>query len=181
MLCDEDEARIVISLLNMALKRHLHGRGLVLDDTKDGRVYFPPDDGQKRRMRWRPTQGREVWRTIVKPFLKNDVQIGWLHAAAYMRVMQLASRCFVRIRPTWVLTEDGVKPKGGPDVGRIVIRWTGRERNIHVLYNVRFWTAVLRRNRGPFITIRAGDQQLELEPVPAHIDQAYGVSSDVLT
>ena len=178
LLTDEDERKTVTSLLNMALNRHLHRRGLVLDDTKDGRVYFPPDNGNARKIHWRPSVSRQVSRTVTKPFEKNGIHVGWLHAAAYIRVMSLASKFFIYIRPTWLLTSDGERPKAGPDVGRIVIRWTGRERDIHVLYHVRFWTAILRRNPGPYITISAGDQSIEVDGVPAHIEQAYGVQAD---
>jgi hypothetical protein len=42
-----------------------------------------------------------------------------------------------------MLTEDGKQVIAGPDVGRIVSRWLNQERNLHVLYHVRFWTSVL--------------------------------------
>jgi hypothetical protein len=77
-----------------------------------------------------------------------------------------------------VLTEDGEKVKGGPDIGRTVIRWTGQERNLHVLYHVRFWTGVLRdRKPGP-ISIRAGDQMLEISQQPVFSQVSYGILSD---
>lgn len=177
---NEDDRRIAISLLNMALSRHLQGRGLVLDDNRQGRVFFPPtpDNLQPRTVRWRPTRNRAATRTVAKPYMKNDELVGWIHPAAYMQIVYLSARCFVKITPTRVFTTDGIHTKTGPDVGRIVIRWLGQERNIHVLYNVRFWTMILRRRPGPTISIWVGDQTLEVEPTPAFIDQAYGIGSD---
>jgi hypothetical protein len=43
---------------------------------------------------------------------------------------------------------------------------------------VRFWTSVLGGGRGGPISVRAGDQTLEIATVPALIQQSYGISDD---
>lgn len=167
---------IVIALLNMALARHLHRRGLNIDETRFHRFFFPPDDGKERIIEWIPAKNKAK-RTVTKPYLRNGTPAGWMHHACYMKVLYLASRLYIHLSPTRLLTEDGHKVRGGPDVGRIVVRWLGQERNLHVLYNVRFWTSVLRSHPGP-ISIRVGDQSMEAAKVPAFIQQAYGIEGD---
>jgi len=51
---DEDLRNIVISLLNMSLARHLGGAGLIVDDTRRMRFFFPDRDGQANVVTWTP-------------------------------------------------------------------------------------------------------------------------------
>jgi hypothetical protein len=93
--------------------------------------------------------------------------------------MFLANRFYLQIIPTWVITEDGVQVRQGPKVGRLVIKWTGAERNLQVLYHVRFWATVLRAKPvGQMILLQAGEQVMEISVVPAFVQQAYGIEHD---
>ncbi len=175
-LADQADRNLVVSLLNMAIARHLHRNGLCIDSTRFNRFFFPPDDGKERVIEWIPAK-KKAKRTVTKPYLKNGETNAWMHHACYIKALCLASRVFIQLSPTRLLTEDGERVRGGPDVGRIVVRWLGQERNLHVLYNVRFWTSVLRGRPGP-IGIRAGDQRIEAAKVPAFIQQAYGIAGD---
>jgi hypothetical protein len=46
-----------------------------------------------------------------------------------------------------------------------------------VMYHVRFWTSVLCERPGP-VSIRAGDQWMEVSRSPAFIQEAYGIAQD---
>ena len=172
-MIDEDHRKIAISLLNMAVTRHAHRCGLVIDDSKFNRFFFPPRDGGENVIHWRPNKNRAS-RRVAKPMERDGKTLFWRHLGAYLKMMYLADKLYLQIDPTWVLTEDGKTVKAGPDIGRIVIRWTGRERNLHVLYHVRLWTSVL-RNRRP---IHAGDQTLEISQHPVFSQVPYGILSD---
>jgi hypothetical protein len=176
LLRDESDRRLLISLLNMAVSRHAFRAGLVADDTKPGRFFFPPRRGEKNVITWIPKKVR-ARRTVAKPCLSEGVVVFWRHLGAYLRMAFLAGKLYLQIVPTWVITEDGFRVRGGPGVGGLVNRWTGPERNLHLLYHVRFWTTVLRLRSGP-IAIRAGDQLMELSTIPAFIEEAYGISQD---
>jgi hypothetical protein len=175
-LGDEDERALVVSLLNMAVDRHMARIGLTIDETKQGRFFFPPENGGVRVVSWIPTK-RRVSRTVAKPCIKDNQTLFWIHMGAYLRMIFIGNRFYIKIKPTWVITEDGNKVRGGPKVGRVVMKWTGPERNLQILYHVRFWTAILRSDRGP-LSIRAGDQWIEVSSVPAFIDQSCGISED---
>lgn len=176
LLRDEDGRKLLISLLNMAVGRHAARIGLVADDTKPGRFYFPPKDGGANVITWIPRKAK-ARRKVAKPCLQDTKVAFWRHLGAYLKVVFLAGKLYLQVTPTWVITEDGFMVRKGPGVGRLVIRWTGPERNLHVLYHVRFWTSVLRRGPGP-ISIRAGDQSLDVSTVPAFVQAGYGIAHD---
>lgn len=177
LLHDEDMRKIVLSLINMALDRHMHKIGLVVDRTKSRRFYFPPKDEKENVITWRPVKNIAK-RNVAKPCLKDGVVQFWRHLGAYLKMVYLAHGIYLQIIPTWVFTEDGIQVKSGPTLGRLVIRWTGAERNLNLLYHIRFWTVVLQNRRGPMISIRAGDQFLELSSRPAFIQQSHGIKND---
>ena len=173
---NEENRKIATSLLNMALDRHAQHRGLVIDRTKQGRYFFPPDHGHARQIMWIPLK-RKTARTVAKPCTVGDQTTFWRHLGVYLRMLFLANRYYLKVTPTWVLTTDGAAVKTGPRVGQLVIKWTGPERNLHLLYHVRFWATFLRARPGP-ILIRAGDQHVEISTSPAVIQNAYGVAFD---
>lgn len=177
LILDEDSRRVVISLLNMALSRHLNRAGLVIDTVKRDRYYFPPKNGGENVISWRPRKQNRASRTVAKAMIANGRTQFWRHLGAYMKVIYLASRLYIFIKPTWVLTRDGTSVLTGPDVGKRVIKWTGAERNLQVLFHVRFWTTVLRLEPGP-LTVRVGDQRMEVASVPAMIQLPYGIADD---
>lgn len=176
-LNDEDMRKIVIALLNMSLDRHMHRLGLVIDRTKSRRFFFSPDEGGANVITWRPVKNQAT-RTVAKPCLKDGEVQFWRHLGAYMKMLYLANKVYLHIRPTWVFTEDGTRIKSGPTLGRLVIRWTGAERNLNLLYHIRFWTTTLQSRPGPMILIQTGDQNLEISKKPAFIQQSHGIKHD---
>jgi hypothetical protein len=176
-MVDEDQRKLTISLLNMAVSRHAHRCGLAIDASKHNRFFFPPRNGGESVINWRPNRNKAS-RTVAKPMQRDEKTLFWRHLGAYLKIIYLADKLYLQIDPTWVLTEDGTTIKAGPDIGRIVIRWTGRERNLHVLHHVRFWAGILRNHRPGPITIRAGDQTLELSQQPVFAQVPYGIVAD---
>ncbi len=174
-----DDGRIVMSLLNMALERHAYSVGLVPDRSRFGRFYFPPDDGRERKISWKPFK-RATARTVAKPIRQEGATTLWIHQGAYLKFVNLGGRLYLQIEPTWVISENGELVKGGPQVGSIVSRWTSPERNLQVFYHVRFWAATLRRSsQSPgVISMRAGDQWLEIRSRPAMINLQVGIQGD---
>jgi hypothetical protein len=176
LLTDEDERRIVMSLINMAIDRHANRQGLAIDPTRTHRYFFASDEGTPRIISWRPLKKR-AQRTVAKPYIRHGIADRWIHQACDIRAIFLAARLYIQLTPTRMLTEDGKQVIAGPDVGRIVARWLNQERNLHVLYHVRFWTSVLRQGPGP-ISIRVGEQWMEVSTSPAFVQQAYGIEGD---
>lgn len=176
-IAEEENRKLLTSLLNMALSRHVGRLGLIIDDTKRDRFFFPSDNGAARIVKWAPLK-RTVSRTVAKPMVSEGSVRFWRHLGAYLKITFLANNFYIRIAPTWVITADGQRPSSGPDIGRRVIKWTGPERNLHLLYHIRFWTTVLRNRRGGPIYVRAGDQSIEIASFPAFIETRYGIATD---
>lgn len=174
---DEDLRKLLVSLLNMTVSRHLGRAGLVIDEEKQGRFFFPDRDGQARSITWRPRK-KKASRTVAKPLIKDNRVLFWRNLGAYIQVIFLANKFYVQVLPTWVITKDGHTPATGPDISRKVIRWTGPERNMQVLFHIRFWTSILRGGKSGPIALRAGDQFLEVATAPAHIQLPFGIGTD---
>ena len=166
-MTDEDQRRIAISLLNMAVSRHAQRCGLTIDSSRHMRFFFPPKNDGPNVITWKPVK-KKASRTVAKPIMRDGVATSWVHLSAYLKMLYLADKLYLQIEPTWVLTEDGLKVKGGPDIGRIIIRWTGQERNLQVFYHVKLWSATLRARRPGPISIYAGDQALEVGQTPIY-------------
>ncbi len=177
-ILNPEDRKIVISLIAMGLERKLFSRNLMLDRSKRGapRIYFASNGRTERKIAWRPFIKKSV-RCVAKPYSQNNRVLFWLHQAAYIKPVFLAQKFYLQITPTWLLTEDGRNVKGGPEVGRVVIRWMGPERNTHILYHVRFWTSVLKSQSGP-IEISLGDQKMRVSQFPASIHLFQGIEND---
>jgi transcriptional regulator with XRE-family HTH domain len=174
---DEDSRNLLLSLLNMSLSRHLGRAGLTIDEEKPDRYFFPSKDGAANTITWTPRKNKAV-RTVAKPVTKDGKVVFWRHLGAYLRVIFLVNRFYIKISPTWVITEDGRRASAGPEVGRRVVKWTNPERNLQILFHVRFWTSVLRNRKAGPISIWTGDQTMEVATVPASIQQSYGIEGD---
>jgi TIR domain-containing protein len=175
-IAEPSQLKLLISLLNMSLNRHLYRQGLRTDGARLDRYFFPPQEGREQIIEWIPAQKRAK-RTVTKPYLRNGQRDGWMHHACSIKTVYLASRFYIQLDPTRVLSDDGFHVRGGPDVGRIVVRWLGQERNMHVLYNVRFWTFILHKGPGP-IVVTAGDQRMQVAKIPAFVQQMGGIAND---
>lgn len=177
LLQDEDNRRLVVSLLNMAIDRHAHSIGLASDPTKPRRFFYPLKDNGPNIVSWRPFKNQAT-RMVAKPCIKDGQVHFWRHLGAYLKMLFLANTFYLQIIPTWVFTEDGFGVKTGSKVSRLAIRWTGPERNLNLLYHIRFWTMALHKRPGPMIEIRAGDQWIEMGRKPAFIMQSHGIADD---
>jgi hypothetical protein len=177
LTADLDSRNIVTSLCNMAVQRHLNREKLLSDNGPVQRFFFPPENGKSRVVEWTPSKRRSR-RTVTQLYMKsNGTSDGWLHQACSFQMQFFSNKYYLKLEPTRILTVDGCQVRGGKDVGRIVTKWIGKERNIHILYNVRFWSCVLRNRPGP-IVIAAGDQTLEISKTPATIRLACGIEHD---
>lgn len=175
-LSDPDDRRIVTSLLNMAVSRHAYRHSLKEDGERHFRFFFPSKDGSPWSITWTPFQNR-VPREVAGR-RKGPAGEFWRHAAAYIMMTFLGNRFYLKIDPTWVFTTDGEHIMRGPEVGRLAVQWSGAERNLSLLYHIRFWSHVLRDKAGP-ISIRAGDQSIELSAKPAFVKMAFGIPGDL--
>jgi hypothetical protein len=178
-LKESNNRLILISLLNMTMQSHAKSLGLLnsYEPGRGRRFFFPPGHGKiEKHIDWIPSR-RTARRSVSKPLRPNDPKTEWLHAGAYLDVVGLAGSLFLQVRPTWLVTLDGRNPKAGPEVGRIVNRWTNRERNLSILYHIRFWTTILRADRED-IEARTNSGVLRISDTPAQLQLPRGIAND---
>lgn len=174
---DPDRRRVLTTLLNMAVQRHLFAQGMIYDHERR-RHFFPPGpDDSPWQVRWR--RGAKP-RTVTAPLLDEDGNVfRWRHSAVRLQVIRLGGNFFLQIRPTIVFTREGSVTSilRGNAVGPWATRWLGRERNLQLLYHTHFWAHVLGGGKTP-IRIRAGDQALIVDPAPLEIMLGHGIADD---
>lgn len=173
---NQDHQKLLISLLNMHLSKFLNSQNIKKDPGKSSRFFFLPKGKADHVIEWKPAR-KKATRTVARRLDKDNPKTEWINAGAYLDICELAGRLFLKIQPTWVLTEDGHNPKGGADVGRIISKWTNKERNLSVLYHVRFWSTILAGGQDK-IVIPAHKQAIKLLVLPAQIQLPYGIKSD---
>lgn len=176
---DPDLYRLLVSLLNMTVQRHCFHVGLV---TGDGdmrkRFFFPALESQvDRTYAWRASARP---RTVAKFYFDKDRNVKFCrHIAAKLPVIYLGRKYYLHISPTWIFTKDGGPQTllRGPKLGVLAMRWTGRERNLQILYHSKFWSYVL-SDRRSLIRMHAGDQSMLVDTRPAFIKLPVGIATD---
>ncbi|MEM9680067.1 MAG: toll/interleukin-1 receptor domain-containing protein [Bacteroidota bacterium] len=177
LLNNEDYYNIIVSLLNMAISRHLYRCRLIADDTKYARYYFPSDDGDPNVISYKSFK-KSGSRTVAKPILDDEGNAkSWIHQGAYIRLLQLGKKFYLLVNPTWVLTSDGITPAGGKDVAKTVNKWTNAERNDSIVRHNKFWSVILSSGKR-FIEIYAGDQVLKIDSDTAIANMPVGIMAD---
>jgi transcriptional regulator with XRE-family HTH domain len=176
---DPDLYKLLMTLLNMTVQRHCFHVGLV---TGDGdlrkRFFFPALEPRvDRTYSWRASARP---RTVAKFYFDKAGDVKFCrHIAAKLPVIYLGRRYYLHISPTWIFTKDGGPQTllRGPKLGVLAMRWTGRERNLQILYHSRFWSYVL-SDRRSLIRMHAGDQTMLVDTRPAFIRLPVGIAND---
>lgn len=174
---DENQRRIVTSLLNMSVERHLFRLGLTVERGKQRFFFTPADESRERTIKWRQ-RGRP--RTVAKQLLDGSGQVTkWRHAAARLPIALIGGRWVLQIRPTVLFTRDGSPSTllRGSIVGPLATKWLSRERNIHLLYHMHFWAHILGKGVTP-IRIQAGEQRLVISTMPLGVEVDRGLAHD---
>src|SRR5712692_2455819 len=182
---DADRGRWAIELLNICLKENAWRRFLRLDKDRH-RYFFAPWNGQPKKIHWRiggKWTKREVTarHTVTRRLPdgnKQKFQSGWRHQASRAGFVLLPFGLFLRLEPTWILTEaDGKTPRGGPRVGPILSHWLNQERNGQILRSLRFWSLVLARGKAE-LYIPTGQKPIRISLTPATGDLGFGIAAD---
>jgi hypothetical protein len=179
-----DKQNWAIELLNISLKEAAYRRYLRFDK-KGQRFFFTPVNGNPKRISW-VIAGKRSYREVTTPHTatrlnergeKVRVPYGWRHQGVRANFILLPAGLFLRISPTWLLTQDGRVPRGGPRVGPILSQWLNQERNGQILRSIRFWSLVLARGHSD-ILVPAGQQSIRIALAPATSSLGFGILCD---
>ena len=176
---DPDLYKLLMTLLNMTVQRHCFHVGLVTaaDDLRK-HFFFPALEPRvNRTYTWRASARP---RTVAKFYFNKAGDVKFCrHIAAKLPVIYLGRKYYLHVSPTWIFTKNGGPETllRGPKLGVLAMRWTGRERNLQILYHSKFWSYVL-SDRRSLIRMHAGDQTMLVDTRPAFIRLPVGIAND---
>ena len=173
LLMDRDQSALLVRLLNTCLRSHLSKLAIKRDEK--GRYFFRPNkDGTSKSWQNGGDRPREV---AAKKVSVLDGSAFWVHHAAYAAFRLLGDRPFLQIEPTYVFTSDGNSLLDGKTVGKLAIRWNGRQQNPAVLRNLLFWCKAISGNSRT-VTMKTGGEPIRIRSIPALAVVNKGVEGD---
>lgn len=172
-LNDEDKRRIVVGLLNRELKHFAIGKGLYLD--YKNKLFFPlKQTVDKRRESWKSRYGASRRTVAAQMFAEQLGHSIYWHASFSPNFLQIGNNFYLRILPSFLITEDGRRAVHGFKEGTIITRLSYDKYNISYLNDILFWVHIL--GNGKNIVI--GDY-LEIESEPVKLQSDVGIMFDI--
>jgi hypothetical protein len=149
-LNDPDKSRIIMDLLNREFKHYAISKGLFYFKATD-KLYYPTAD-QKRREGWKGRHGKSTRTVATKIYVEQlDRYIYW-NAAFFSNFIQFnKGNFFLRILPTFVLTDDGKRAIKGFTEGTVITRLSYNKYNDSFLNTILFWIYQLGNGHDIFI------------------------------
>jgi hypothetical protein len=172
-LKDADKARIIIDLLNRELRHHAISN-IHLYYSLDRHKFFYSTDTERREESWQARYGKATRQVAAKMWtaqLNRDI---YCHPAFFADFIRLGERIFLRIKPTFILTEDGKRVIAGAEEGTVITRLSYDKYNGNYLNTILFWIYKL----GGGASINVNDY-IEVDPTPVAAKMAYGILFDI--
>jgi hypothetical protein len=120
-LDDPDKNRIIVDLLNREFKHYAISKGLFYFKAKD-KLYYPTFD-QERREGWKSRYGKSTRTVAAKIYAEQLERYLYWNAAFFSNFIQFErGKFFLRILPTFVLTEEGKRAIKGFKEGTVITR-----------------------------------------------------------
>jgi hypothetical protein len=184
-LSNPERAPWAIGLLTHLLRYHAWKRGMRFDEGQS-LFYFTRSKPKKL---WWEIGGKTIQREVTAPHTKwnqiddktmAEFQCGWKHEAIRAGFVQVGGALFLRLEPTWFLTElDGKTPANTQPVGPLGPIAQDQERNVQILRALRFWSAVFAKGHRE-LRIETGTNPIRVRLTPASGSSHSVISNDQL-
>jgi len=140
-LKDINKRRIIIELLNRELKHYAINKGLIIFKKKSGdQLFYSTSSGvNKRQERWRSRYALSTRTVAAKMYAEQLGRFIYWHAAFNPNFIYINNKFYLRILPTFVITEDGRKPVSSFRFGTIITRLSYNKYNNAYLNTILFW------------------------------------------
>jgi hypothetical protein len=182
-LSRSDRPEWAMELLNKLFRHHAWKRGLRWDSTTE-QYYFPRT---KPKSIWWEIGKQTVSREVTAPNMewielednsRAEVQFGWKHQGIRTGFVQVQGNIFLRVEPSWLLTElDSKTPATTEPVAPVFAGFPQQERNGQTLRSLRFWSAVLAKGHHE-IRINTGQAPVRIRLTPVSGLTQVGIPSD---
>jgi len=141
---DELRRRDFVFMLNQLLGIHMRRCGLKYAHDFD-RNYFPRYDDDKlvfKRDWYNVRTARSAPPRIVVKYYEYGIDKFWRHLASSLSFRTIGNTWYLQVIPKYFYTHDGHTPYDRDKTGPYTTKLKARERNIHVLNHVLFWSDV---------------------------------------
>ena len=177
-LDDPDRRRVIVSLMNAALRDRAAELHLVRHPRHPDRFFFErPLDRTDRKIPWRGS-GRPL--TVVRALVDGMGAVRyWLHRAVDAKVDFYEGRPYLCLHPTVVLTKDGTLNRvlGGPVVADYARAYVSRERNGHLHRHLLYWISAWSAGTEA-VQVPIGATGLVFDARPAQVALPVGIAHD---
>lgn len=170
-LAEPDKRRVIIELLNKEIRHHAIQKGIFYNRKHD-KLFYSTNES-KRRERWK-SRFRESEKTVAAKMYAEQLHCYvFCHPAFYVSFIEFNNKIFMKILPTFLITEDGKNGLSGPNVGTIITRLSYNRYNQSYRNTILFWIHKL--GEGSSIKIK---DYLEISSTPVGAKMNFGIIFD---
>jgi len=169
---DEDKQRILIELLRRELIHNALSKGMFCSYKKN-RIFYQCLEDEKREESWAGRYAKSKRVVASKFYAAQFKKFMFWHHAFTPSFENIGGKYFLKVNPTFVITEEGLIPKFGYKEGRIITRLSFRKHNNLYYNNILFWIHQL--GEGKEIKI---EDYLEISSKPLTLKMPVGILYD---
>ncbi len=166
---DEDKRKRIVELLNKELTHYALSKDIHYDFDK-GKFFYPvnKNEGETRKFDWagRYKQSHKVVAT--KMYASQLGKYIFWHISFSASFFMMGREIYLKITPTFVITEDGFRVLSGSREGTVITRLSYSMHNSKYLNNILFWIGQLADNGN--INLK-GYIEISAEPVKANLSK----------
>lgn len=168
-----DRNKLLVQLLNREFNHYAVSRGLAYFHPNN-KLYYPTA-GETRKISWVGRYGKSKRTVAAEMFAEQLDGYVYRHAAIFSNFVQIGKgKFFLKILPTFIITEDGTHVIKGQKEGTIITRLSYNKYNSDFLNTILFW--VYQLGDGKDIII---NDYLSISSEPLAFDTEYGIIFDI--
>ena len=173
-LKDENKHRIIKEILNREVKHHAIKEGLWLSYERN-KLYYPySSEESKRKKQWKSRYSTPTKTVASKWYFQKLKRMFFQHAAFEVEIIEFEETFYLRVLPSIVITEDGVRSLHNSAIGTLITTLSYKNYNSNYLNNVLFW--IYQFGQGKDIEISS---YLTISNKPVELKTNYGISHDI--
>lgn len=171
-LDNKDKSKLVIELLDRELKHYAISKGIFYN--KERKKLFYATEYEKREQKWK-SKYKQATRLVASQMYASQLdRYIYCHPAFYANFIKLGNNIFLKILPTFILTEDGKKVISGSEEGTIITKLSYDRYNNNYMNTISFWVKQLTSD--DLISI---NNYIKISSKPVQSKLPYGILFDI--
>ncbi|MBD3354429.1 hypothetical protein GF361_00410 [Candidatus Woesearchaeota archaeon] len=169
---DSDKFRVVKEILNREIRHHAMRKGIWLEDKKY-KLYYPAEE-VTRKEKWKSRYAASNKTVATKFYVPKLKRYLYWHVAFYADVLNFNDKFYLKILPSFIISEDGKKILSDPVIGTLITSLSYNKYNSLYLNNVLFWIHQI----GEGNDIKIGDY-MTISKSPVDLKASMGILYDL--